>query len=42
MPEMNFQSRDAQALAMLAMSWKDDRDLPRAYLPGVDLKDDQI
>ncbi len=40
MPEMNFQSRDAQALAMLVMSWKDDRDLPRAYLPGVELKDE--
>lgn len=40
MPDMNFQSRDAQALAMLVMSWKDDRDLPRAYLPGVELKDE--
>jgi len=40
MPEMNFQSKDAQALAMLVMSWKDDRDLPRAYLPGIDLRDE--
>jgi cytochrome c2 len=40
MPEMNFQSRDAQALAMLVMSWKDDRQLPRSYLPGVELKDE--
>jgi hypothetical protein len=40
MPAMNFQSRDAQALAMLAMSWTDDRHLPRAYLPGVDLRDE--
>lgn len=40
MPEMNFQSKDAQALAMLVLSWTDDRDLPRAYLPGVDLKDE--
>jgi len=40
MPEMNFQSSDAQALAMLAMSWRDDEDLPRAYLPGVELKDE--
>ena len=40
MPEMNFQSRDAQALAMLVMSWRDDEDLPRAYLPGVELKDE--
>ncbi len=40
MPEMNFQSTEAQALAMLAMSWRDDSDLPRAFLPGVDLKDE--
>jgi cytochrome c2 len=40
MPEMNFQSRDAQALAMLVMSWREDDDLPRAYLPGVELKDE--
>ena len=40
MPEMNFQSHDAQALAMLVMSWRDDEDLPRAYLPGVELKDE--
>jgi hypothetical protein len=41
MPEMNFQSREAQALAMLVMSWQDDTDLPRAYLPGIELKDEQ-
>jgi cytochrome c2 len=41
MPEMNFQSRQAQALAMLVMSWRDDAELPRAYLPGVELKDEQ-
>jgi len=40
MPELNLQSREAQALAMLAMSWKDDSRLPRAFLPGVDLKDE--
>jgi cytochrome c2 len=40
MPEMNFQSRDAQALAMLVMSWKDDSLLPRKYLPGVELRDE--
>jgi len=40
MPEMNFQSQDSQALAMLVMSWRDDEDLPRAYLPGVELKDE--
>jgi len=41
MPELNLQSRDAQALAMLVMSWTDDSDLPRAYLPGVELKEEQ-
>jgi hypothetical protein len=40
MPEMNFQSREAQGLAMLVMSWQDDSDLPRAYLPGIELKDE--
>jgi len=40
MPEMNFQSHEAQALAMLVMSWRDDSKLPRAYLPGVELKDE--
>jgi len=40
MPEMNFQSHQAQALAMLVMSWRDDAELPRAYLPGVELKDE--
>ncbi len=40
MPEMNFQSQDAQALAMLVMSWKDDGDLPLAYFPGIEMKDE--
>jgi cytochrome c2 len=40
MPEMNFQSKDAQALAMLVMSWRDDQDLPLAYFPGIELKDE--
>ncbi len=40
MPEMNFRSREAQALAMLVMSWRDNSELPRAYLPGVELKDE--
>ena len=39
MPEMNFQSSDAQALAMLAMSWRDNQDLPLAYFPGIELTD---
>ncbi|MFQ5653510.1 MAG: hypothetical protein ACE5GW_02120, partial [Planctomycetota bacterium] len=41
MPELNLQSYDAQALAMLVMSWRDDRELPRSYLPGIELKDEQ-
>ncbi len=40
MPEMNFQSSDSQALAMLVMSWRDDQDLPLAYFPGIELKDE--
>jgi len=40
MPEMNFQSTEAQALAMLVLRWTDDRHLPREYLPGVELKDE--
>jgi len=41
MPDLNLGSRDAQALAMLVMSWKDDSALPRSYLPGVLLRDEQ-
>ena len=41
MPEMNFQTDDAIALAMLSVSWKDNRDLPRRYTPGVDLREEQ-
>ena len=41
MPEMNLQTRDAIALAMLSMSWRDNRDQPRQYIPGIDLRDSQ-
>ena len=41
MPEMNLQTRDAIALTMLSMSWTDNERLPRRYLPGVELKDEQ-
>ncbi len=41
MPEMNFQTRDAIALAMLVMSWKDADDLPLGYLPGFELYEEQ-
>ncbi|GBE30196.1 MAG TPA: c-type cytochrome [Bacteroidetes bacterium] len=40
MPDMNFQTRDAIALSMLVMSWKDNSDLPRDYMPGIDLQDE--
>lgn len=38
MPNFNFGSRDAQALAMLVMSWRR-TDLPMSYLPGATLAD---
>jgi cytochrome c551/c552 len=38
MPAFNFGSRDAQALAMLVMSWRS-LDVPPTYLPGVALHD---
>ena len=41
MPEMNFQTKDAIALTMLTMSWKDDASIPRRFLPGIELKDVQ-
>lgn len=41
MPEMNFQTKDAMALSMLVMSWKDNSDLPMEYMPKIELKDEQ-
>jgi hypothetical protein len=41
MPEMNFQTKDAVALSMLVMSWKDNSELPIAYVPGLNKKDIQ-
>ena len=38
MPNFNFGSRDAQALAMLVMSWKRQA-LPAAYIPGATVAD---
>ncbi len=38
MPNFSFTSRDAQALALLALSWKR-QDLPARYLPGANLVD---
>jgi hypothetical protein len=41
MPELNLQTRDAIALAMLAMSWRDDKNLKSKYFPGIELRDQQ-
>lgn len=40
MPEMNFQTKDAIALSMLVMSWRDDSDLPREFIPGFTLEEE--
>ena len=40
MPEMNFQTKDAIALAMLVMSWRDVSHLPAEYLPGFEMKEE--
>jgi cytochrome c2 len=41
MPDLNLQTKDAIALTMLAMSWRDNDDLRRKYFPGIDLRDFQ-
>ncbi len=41
MPEMNFQTKDAVALSMLVMSWRDNSELPLEYVPGLNRKDIQ-
>lgn len=38
MPNFGFSTRDAQALTMLTLSWKQ-HELPVEYLPGIHLKD---
>ncbi len=40
MPSMNFQTRDAIALSMLVMSWRDVSTIPISYFPGIELKDE--
>jgi cytochrome c2 len=40
MPNFGFNSRDAQSLALLVMSWKRES-IPARYLPGVKLADSQ-
>jgi cytochrome c2 len=41
MPELNLQTKDAMALTMLVMSWRDDEDLKRKYFPSIELRDIQ-
>jgi cytochrome c1 len=41
MPDMNFQTKDAVALSMLVMSWRDISKLPIHYLPGFEMKEEQ-
>jgi cytochrome c2 len=40
MPDMNFQTKDAVALAMLMMSWQDNSLIPTNYFPGFEMKDE--
>jgi len=40
MPGMNFQTKDAIALSMLVMSWRDVSAIPTSYLPGIEFKDE--
>ncbi len=41
MPDMNFQTRDAIALSMLMMSWRDNAEIPHDYFPGFDMKEER-
>jgi hypothetical protein len=41
MPEMNFQTKDAVALSMLVMSWKDNSSLPTEYIPGFGMEEER-
>lgn len=41
MPEMNFQTKDAIALAMLMMSWRENTHLPNEYFPGFEMKEER-
>lgn len=41
MPDLNLQTKDALALSMLAMSWRDNSDLPRDFIPGYELREEQ-
>lgn len=41
MPDLNLQTKQALALSMLMMSWRDNSVLPRSYLPGVTLPEER-
>jgi len=41
MPDLNLQTKEAIALSMLMMSWRDDSHLPRRLFPNLELKDEQ-
>jgi cytochrome c2 len=41
MPDMNFQTRDAIALSMLTMSWRDNAGIPLDYFPGFEMKEEK-
>ncbi|NIM19382.1 MAG: hypothetical protein GTO51_03275 [Candidatus Latescibacteria bacterium] len=41
MPDLNLQTRDAMALAMLVMSWRSNENLKRKFFPGIELRDQQ-
>jgi hypothetical protein len=40
MPEYNFQTKDAIALSMLSMSWRDISYIPKEYIPGFELQEE--
>ena len=41
MPDLNLQTKDALALSMLTMSWRDNGDLSRRFIPGFELREEQ-
>jgi cytochrome c2 len=41
MPDLNLQTREELALSMLTMSWRDNGDLPRRFIPGFELREEQ-
>jgi len=41
MPQMNFQTKDAVALSMLIMSWRDNSETPANYFPGFKMEEER-